>query len=80
MSESNDSSPGTCETCQKVACDHTIVLVESIGGITPYVIPSFPFETVRLVHIEIQEYGEDEEVTLAFRLGAEEECSVNALS
>ena len=62
MSESNDSSPGTCETCQKVACDHTIVLVESIGGITPYVIPSFPFETVRLVHIEIQEYGEDEEV------------------
>ena len=51
---------------------HTIVLVESIGGTTPYVIPSFPFVTVKLVHIKFQVYG-DETVYDGF-LGAEEEC------
>ena len=78
ISESNDSTTGTCENCQKAAYDHTIVLVENIGGITPYVIPSFPFVTVRLMHIKFQVYGEDETVYDGF-LGAEEECSVSAV-
>ena len=76
--ERNDSSPGACESCKKAACDHTIVLVESIGGTTPYVIPSFPFVTVKLVHIKFQVYG-DETVYDGF-LGAEEECRLSAVS
>ena len=47
--------------------------MESIGGTTPNVIPSFPFMTVtELVHIKFQVYG-DETVYDGF-LGAEEEC------
>ena len=68
----------TCENCQKAPCDHTIVLVERMGNIIPYIIPSFPFMTAKLLHIKFQVYGDDETVYDGF-LGAEGACSTTAV-
>ena len=76
--DSDDSNPADkCETCQKSSCDHTIVLVERTGNIIPYIIPSFPFMTAKLLHIKFQVYGDDE--TVHGFLGEEGACSTTAV-